>query len=189
MAYEEVALGHIAVAVAQGKHALALVKDIARDGVLAGFDGDNLHLAVAAVEEIVGNLAAGVLHALLGCAHADGFGAVRAVNRPGAKVVMVYTVVVLVAVGITEHHDQRNAQVEFTGKGTMVYPVAAAVEVHIAVVHIAPCRIAGIYHALGEAASGGEFIAVAELHQRALIGHTALQEQAPNFQSAAADMK
>ena len=118
---------------AESQDPLTFIEDVAGDGILAGFDRHYLNLAVAAVEKVVAQLRAGILHALLRRAYAYGLGAVGAIYRPGAEVVMVDAVVVLVAAGIIEHDYERHAQIEFSGERAVIHAVATAINVHVAI--------------------------------------------------------
>ena len=117
----------------QCQDALAFIKYIFRNNILAGLDGNHLHLAVTALEEILRNQRAGILHALLRSTYTDGLGPIGTVDRPRAEPVVINAVVIVIAAVVIEHHDQRDAEVLLPEQGAMVHAVPAPVQVHVTV--------------------------------------------------------
>ena len=181
VADEEVPLHPVPVAVAQRQHALRFEEDIAADHIVARFDRHYLHLAVAAVEEVLFDQRVRGGVGLLRGSDADGLRPVRAVDGPRSEPVVVDAVMIPLRTLLVEHHDQRDAQIQLACQRAMVHAVAAAVEQHVAVRRIAPRGVVVIHRALRQAAVLGHLPAVAELDHRARRGVSVAEVQAADL--------
>ncbi len=170
VADEDIAAHLVAVAVAQGQHALALPEAVVADDVVARLDRHHLHLAVAAVEEVILDDRVRRRVGLVRGAHADGLGAVRSVNRTIAEQIMVDAVAVLQVALLVQNHDEGHAQIELAGQVAMVHAIVPAVEGDIAVGDVAPHGIVAVDDAVRQAAIVRHLLSAAELHHRPFGG-------------------
>lgn len=107
VAEEEVLFDDAAVSVAKGECAFDFNEGVGAVGVAAGFVGDALGLAVAGVEEVFFNEAAGVHHGAVTVSNAQGFTAVFAQFGARTKVVVVKMMVSWIV--FSQPNDDRGA--------------------------------------------------------------------------------
>src|SRR4030095_3905559 len=127
-AKEIVALDHTAIAVSQSQGAHALGKCVVTVNVLTGFVGDNLHVPIALLEEIVLHHRAREVHGHFAGPDSDGLATVDTQRGPRPEVIVVDAMVVGPVRLAVHPNDDRAAQIPFAFEVAMVEPVADAVE-------------------------------------------------------------
>ena len=128
MAHEEVPLDQAAVAVAEGEHPGAVEEGVAAVDVPAGFVGDDLELAVAAVEEVVARPACPNRSSTGGCSRRGS--SRRRCGRAAARAEVV--VVDAMVVGLALRLDlQRRRIARLAGEVAVVQAILGAEYVNI----------------------------------------------------------
>ena len=130
VAEKDVAFHQIAVAVAQRQGAAGFQEQVAAEHVAAGFAGDDLHFAVAALEDVVLHHRARFDQRILAGADAQRFAAVGTEDGPVAEVVVIDAVFVLLACLGVQPHGHRHAAVAFAHQVRVVEAVVASVHHH-----------------------------------------------------------
>ena len=130
VAQKDVVLDEVPIAVPQSERAPGLEEQISAEGVAAGLAGDDLELAVAAVEDVVLDQGQRVVERVRAGADAQGLAAVGSEDRAGPEVVVVDAMVVLLACLAVEAYRHRDAGVALALEVVVIEAVVLPVEHH-----------------------------------------------------------